>query len=67
MNKTEKVLKYLKKGKSISDKKAAKLCDSYRLSGIIYELRHRYGLNVQDRWVESKNARYKEYYLVEED
>ena len=65
MNKTEKVLEYLKEGNYISDAKAVELCHSYRLSSIIYELRHRYGYNIQDRWIEPKNGcKYKEYYLI---
>ena len=69
MNKTKKVLEYLKAGGYISDKKAVELCQSYRLSSIIYELRHNYGLNIQDRWIVNENTgvRYKEYYLVEEE
>lgn len=68
MSKIEKVLEYLEKGNYITDAKAVKLCNSYRLSAIIYELRHRYGLNIQDRWKENKNTKtkYKEYYLVKE-
>ena len=66
MNKTEKVLEYLKQGNYISDEKAVELCRSYRLSSIIHELRRRHGLNIQDRWVELENGgKYKEYYLME--
>lgn len=59
------VEEYLKKGKYIDDAKAVKLCQSYRLSGIIYELRHTRELDVRDRWRENKHTgtRYKEYYL----
>ena len=66
MNKTEIILNYLKQGNYISDAKAVELCNSYRLSAIIYELRHRHGLNIQDRWNESNDYKFKEYYLVEE-
>lgn len=65
MNKTKIVKEYLENGNTITDKKAVELCQSYRLSSIIYDLRHTYGLNIQDRWLESENSRYKEYYLVE--
>lgn len=68
MNKINVILDYLKEGNSVTDMKAVELCQSYRLSAIIYELRHRYEYNIQDRWCENKNtgARYKEYYLVED-
>lgn len=44
MSKTDKVLEYLKEGNYISDAKAVELCNSYRLSSIIHELRHRHRL-----------------------
>lgn len=60
------VLNWLEEGNKITNMKAAELCQSYRLSAIIYELRHRYDLNIQDRWVENEETgtRYKEYWLV---
>lgn len=60
------VLNWLEQGNRITDMKAVELCKSYRLSAIIYELRHRYGLNIQDRWIENEETgtRYKEYWLV---
>lgn len=67
MSKTEIILNYLKEGNYISDSKAVELCNSYRLSSIIHELRRRHNLNVQDRWRKSENGyKYKEYYLLEE-
>ena len=67
-NKTLIVKEYLEKGNSITDMKAVELCQSYRLSAFIYELRHRHGLNIQDRWKENDNTktRYKEYYLIKD-
>lgn len=64
--KIKKVLNYLEKGNRIDDKKAVELCQSYRLSSIIYCLRHDYQLNIQDRWItnEETGSRYKEYWLV---
>lgn len=69
MNKTLIVKEYLENGNSITDMKAVELCQSYRLSAIIHNLRHTYGLNIQDRWLENENTgtRYKEYYLVKEN
>ena len=66
MSKTNIILEHLKQGNYISDSIAVELCKSYRLSSIIYELRHRHGYNIQDRWNESNGYKYKEYYLVEE-
>ena len=64
-NKTKRVKEYLEQGNSIDDMKAAQLCQTYRLSSIIYNLRHNYCLDVKDRWVTNENTgnRYKEYYL----
>lgn len=63
--KTQIVKKYLEAGNYISDAKAVELCNSYRLSSIIYELRHRHDMNIQDRWRETETSRYKEYYLLQ--
>ena len=63
MNKTNIIKDYLESGKYIDDAKAVELCKSYRLSSIIHELRHRYGLDIRDRWIETETSRYKEYYL----
>lgn len=64
--KIKKVLEYLESGNRITDVKAAEIAQSYRLSSIIYCLRHDYGLNVQDRWIrnEETGSRYKEYWLI---
>lgn len=63
--KIKKILSYLEAGNRIDDKKAVELCQSYRLSSIIFCLRHDYELNIQDRWVTPENGnRYKEYWLV---
>ena len=63
MNKTKIIKEYLESGNTITDMKAVELAQSYRLSAIIYELRHSYGMNVQDRWLESNGNRFKEYFL----
>lgn len=67
MKKVKIVKEWLEKGNTITDMKAVELCQSYRLSAIIYNLRHDYEMNIQDRWIENPNTgtRYKEYYLVE--
>ena len=68
MNKTLIVKEWLEKGNTITDMKAVEICQSYRLSGIIYNLRNIYGMNIRDRWKENENTKvkYKEYYLEEE-
>lgn len=64
MSKTEIILNYLREGNYISDSKAVELCNSYRLSAIIHELRKRHNYNIQDRWIEQENGyKFKEYYL----
>lgn len=64
--KTKKILEFLEAGNRITDIKAAEIANSYRLSSIIYCLRHDYELNIQDRWVrnDATGSRYKEYWLV---
>ena len=64
--KTKKVLEFLENGGRITDMKAVEIAQSYRLSAIIYNLRHNYGLDIRDNWLtnENTNNRYKEYYLV---
>ena len=64
MNKTKVIKEYLEKGNRITDMKAVEIAQSYRLSAIIFELRHSYGMNIQDRWLESNGNRFKEYFLV---
>lgn len=67
MNKTQIILEYLKQGNYLSDSKAVELCNNYRLSSTIHELRHRHGYNIQDRWIERENGyKFKEYYLIED-
>ena len=66
MSKTDVILEYLKQGNYVSDARAVELCNSYRLSSIIHELRHRHGYNIQDRWRETETGyKYKEYYLID--
>ena len=50
MNETKinQILKYLENGGIVTDAKAVEICKTYRLSGIIYVLRHHKGLNIQD-------------------
>lgn len=64
--KIRKVYEALLEGKKLDDERAYKLCKTHRFSSIIFELRHRYELNIQDRWVTNENTgtRYKEYWLV---
>lgn len=67
--KTKIIKEYLENGNIITDMKAVELCKSYRLSAIIYTLRHGYGMNIQDRWIQNENTgnRYKEYFYIKED
>lgn len=67
-SKINQILDYLERGGIVTDVKAVEICNNYRLSATIYELRHNRGLNIQDRWVQNKDTgtRYKEYWLVQE-
>lgn len=70
-NKTSEVLNHLKKYKSINSLDAIKLYGATRLSAIIYNLRHNYGLNIVSKIVPFKdrygtNSDYVDYILIEE-
>lgn len=66
MNKTQAVLEYLKKGNKINDRIGVEKFYTYRLSAIIYKLRHYYGYNIISDWQYNKKtgARYVDYYLI---
>lgn len=68
MNKTLVIKEWLESGNTVTDMKAVMLCNSYRLSAIIYNLRHTYGLDVRDRWLVNENTgtKYKEYFIPKE-
>lgn len=66
MNKTKVILDYLKNGNRITDAKAVELCNNYRLSSTIHELRHRHGYNIAGIWKESNGNKYMEYFLINE-
>lgn len=63
--KIKQIKDFLENGGIVTDLKAYEICKSFRLSAIIYELRHRYNLQVSDRWIinQSTGTRYKEYWL----
>jgi hypothetical protein len=72
MNKTKAVLNHLEQYGKISSMEAFKLFGATRLSAIIYNLRHEYGLNIVNETVKIKD-RYNNtclfdyYILVKED
>lgn len=68
MNKTQTIKKYLEEGGRITDMTAARFFNNYRLSGTIHILRHKYDMDIRDKWLENKNTgtRFKEYYLHKE-
>tara|TARA_R110001592_G_scaffold107799_1_gene301600 strand:+ start:1620 stop:1826 length:207 start_codon:yes stop_codon:yes gene_type:complete len=64
INKSEEVLKYLKKYGFIDSWKAIKLFKATRLSSIIYNLRVK-GYDIESVWVEKKDQpRYVMYTLI---
>lgn len=70
-NKTSEVLEHLRKYGKIDSLEAIKLYGATRLSAIIYNLRHNYGLNIASKIVPftdryGTNADYVEYILLED-
>lgn len=71
-NKTSEVLSHLKFYKKINTMEAIKKYGATRLSAIIYNLRHNYGLNIVSKEVEfvdryGTRATYVDYILLEEE
>lgn len=68
MNKTKAILMYLEEKGSITSWEAIKEFGATRLSAIIYQLRHKYNLNITDEWVAFKDrygssSQFKRYIL----
>lgn len=59
------ILEYMKSHKGITTAEAFERWRITRLSGRIYELRHR-GHQIGDAWEETETSRYKRYFLLEE-
>lgn len=71
-NKTSEVLEHLKRHKKINTLEAIQLYGATRLSAIIYNLRHNYGLNIISKTVPfvdryGTNSDYVDYILVDEE
>lgn len=71
MTKTKAVLLHLEEKGSITSWEAIKEYGATRLSAIIFQLRHRYGMNIINEWVDFKDrygndARFVKYILVRE-
>ena len=72
MNKTKAVLLHLEEYGSINTWQAIKEYGATRLSAIIYNLRHRYNLNIQNERVDfvdryGDKSHYDNYILVKEE
>lgn len=72
MTKTKAILLHLEEKGNITSWEAIKEYGATRLSGIIYNLRHRYHMNIINEWFEFKDrygspSRYVKYILVKED
>ena len=72
MNKTKAVLNYLEEHGTIDTWTAYKNFNATRLSAIIYNLRHKYNLNIVTEEIPFKdiygtNSDYAKYILVKED
>ena len=71
-NKTKEIIKYLENYGSITTYDAFKMFGATRLSAIIYNLRHNYGMNIKNKTIESKDrygntCNFDAYILVKED
>lgn len=73
MTKTEAVLKHLEIFGSITSWEAIKEYGATRLSAIIFNLRHKYDMNIENDWIEftdryGNKSRYAKYiYIKGED
>lgn len=70
-NKEERLMRYLSETNSITSIEAIEQLGDTRLAATICELRKK-GVNIGDRWLESKNrwgetVRYKEYFIVTDE
>lgn len=71
MTKTDKVLKYLKEKGSITSWEAIREFGATRLSSIIYNLRHKYNLNIESEKINftdrfGSSSQFVKYILVGE-
>ncbi len=66
-SKISKVKEYLEKNKSITSWDAFVLFQLTRLSSVIFELRHKYKMNIITEPMRSKRSNYAKYILVEEN
>ena len=72
MNKTMKVKEHLLELGHITSLEAIQLYGATRLSAIIYNLRHKYGMNIENEWVEftdrfGSKSRYVKYIYKKEE
>ena len=68
MTKTEAILRHLENEGSITSWEAIRDYGATRLSAIIYNLRHRYNLDIENEWIDftdryGSKARYVKYNL----
>ena len=68
MTQTEAILRHLENQGSITSWEAIRDYGATRLSAIIYNLRHRYNLDIENEWIEftdryGSKARYVKYNL----
>lgn len=71
MNKTKAILMYLQEHGSITSWEAIKEFGATRLSAVIWTLRHKYNLEINDEWVDfidryGSHSQFKKYILNQE-
>lgn len=72
MSKTQSVKQHLENFGAITTWEAIKEYGATRLSSIIFNLRHQYGLNIENEWIEftdryGSKSRYVKYTLIREE
>lgn len=72
MSKTQSVKLHLENFGAITTWEAIKEYGATRLSSIIFNLRHQYGLNIENEWIEftdryGSKSRYVKYTLIREE
>lgn len=72
MTKTKAILLHLEEYGNITSWEAIKEYGATRLSAIIFNLRHRYGMNIENEWVEFTDrygtpSKFVKYIYIKED
>lgn len=64
---TQKIKEWLETGNVIDTKLAVAKFDTYRLGGLIYHLRNRYGMTIKTKRVYDGKRSYVQYYICKQE